>query len=154
MSTPFQGFIPKLKGHILGRLLNCTYKGDTYGKFTSDKRNTICIAGECLYRCRTMHVNYTTYDIRREEDVINPKTYPNIMVKSSETGPQAQPYWYAHVIGIFHGLVSSLHPEVREQSLHHMDFLWVCWFGMEPGRYHYGFRCTRLPKIGFSVVAA
>ena len=126
MSAPFQGFIPKLKGHILGRLLNRTYKGDTYGKFTSDKRNTVRITGECLYRCRTMRVNYTTYDVRCEEDVINPKTYPDIMVKSLETGPQAQPYWYAHVIGIFHGLVSSLHPKVREQSSRRMDFLWVC----------------------------
>jgi hypothetical protein len=29
-----------------------------------------------------------------------------------------------------------------------MDFLWVCWFGEEPG-YRSGFRQARLPKIGF-----
>jgi len=96
-----------------------------------------------------MRINYTTYDVRREVDTINPKTYPDIMVKSPETGPQAQPYWYARVIGIFHGVVSSSHPELREQLPCHMDFLWVRWFGMEPGRYRYGFRCARLPKIGF-----
>jgi len=149
MSAPFQRFIPKLKGHILGRLLDRTYEGDTYGEFTGDERNTVHIVGERLYRCRTMRVNYTTYDVRCEGDVINPKSYPDIMVKSPETGPQAQPYWYARVIGIFHGLVSSSHREVREQLPRHMDFLWVRWFGMEPGRYRYGFHCARLPKIGF-----
>jgi hypothetical protein len=30
-----------------------------------------------------------------------------------------------------------------------MDFLWVRWFGMEPGRYHHGFHYARLPKVGF-----
>jgi hypothetical protein len=30
-----------------------------------------------------------------------------------------------------------------------MDFLWVRWFGEEPGRYRYGIRHARLPKIGF-----
>jgi hypothetical protein len=30
-----------------------------------------------------------------------------------------------------------------------MDFLWVRWFGVEHGRYRYGIRHARLPKIGF-----
>jgi len=71
------------------------------------------------------------------------------MVKSPETGPQAQPYWYARVIGIFHALVSSSHKGVQDRSLHQMDFLWVRWFGMEPGRYRHGFHYACLPKIGF-----
>ncbi len=111
--------------------------------------NTIRITGERLYRCKTMRINYTTYDVRREGDVINPKTYPDVVVKSPETGPQAQPYWYARVIGIFHGLVSSSHPEVKDRLPHHMDFLWVRWFGVEPGRYRSGFCYAHLPKIGF-----
>ena len=30
-----------------------------------------------------------------------------------------------------------------------MDFLWVRWFGVEPGRYRHGFHYARLSKIGF-----
>jgi hypothetical protein len=71
------------------------------------------------------------------------------MVKSPETGPGAQPYWYAHIIGIFHAMVSSSHADVEEESFQHMDFLWVWWFGVEPGRYCHGFRYARLPKFGF-----
>ena len=96
-----------------------------------------------------MRINYTTYDIKRDGDTINPCTYPDIMVKSPETGPRAQAYWYARVIGIFHALVSSSHQKIQDRSLRQMDFLWVRWFGMEPGRYRHGFHYARLPKIGF-----
>jgi len=146
-----QGFIRKLKDHLLGWLLERDYEGDTYGDFTEDERNTIHISGEQIYRCKTMRVNYTTYDVRRDRDIINPRMYPDIMVQSPETGPHAQPYWYARVIGIFHAYVSSTHPGVgRETSCPSwMDFLWVCWFGTEPGAYCHGFHNARLPKIGF-----
>ncbi len=30
-----------------------------------------------------------------------------------------------------------------------MNFLWVQWFGVEPGRYRHGICYARLPKIGF-----
>ena len=96
-----------------------------------------------------MRINYTTYDVRRDADTIKLSSYPDIMVKSPETGSDAQPFWYARVIGVFHALVSSSHPGVLEKSLRRMDFLWVRWFGVEPGRYRYGIRCARLPKIGF-----
>jgi len=139
----------KLKDHTLGRLLKREFDGDTYGELTDQDRNTVRISGERLYRCKTFRVNYTTYDIQRDGDTINPRTYADIMVKSPETGPEAQPYWYARVIGIFHATVSSSHAGVEEKSLRHMDFLWVRWFGVEPGRYRHGFQYARLPKFGF-----
>jgi len=128
------GFIPKLKDNILGRLLNRDYEGDSYGDFTDEERNTTRIAGERIHRSKTMQINYTTYDIRRDTDAINIGLYPDIMVKSPETGPDAQPYWYARVIGVFHAFVSSSHAGVvGERTLRRMDFLWVRWFGVEPG---------------------
>ena len=147
----FKAFIPKLKDHILGHLLERNYEGDMYSEFTDEERNTVHIAGERIYRCKTVKINYTTYDIRRDGDTINTRTYPDVMVTSSERGPNAQLYWYAHVIGIFHATVSSTHPELETmaRSWHQMDFLWVWWFGMEPGRYRHRFQFGRLPKIGF-----
>jgi hypothetical protein len=120
-------------------------------EFTDDERNLVCIASEQLYCCKTVQINYTTYDIRCDADTINIRTYPDVMVTSLEMGPNAQLYWYARVIGIFHATVSSMHPELKgmAQSQTHMDFLWVQWFGVEPGRYCHGSRFGRLPKIGF-----
>jgi len=51
--------MPKLKDHILGRLLERDYEGDMYGnsEFTDDERNSVRIAGERLYRCKTVQIN-------------------------------------------------------------------------------------------------
>jgi hypothetical protein len=46
-------------------------------------------------------------------------------------------------------MVSSSHPGVKNKSHVRMEFLWVRWFGFEPGRYRHGFHQARLPKIGF-----
>jgi len=146
-----QDFILKLKDHLLGQLLNWDYEGDTYGNFTEDERNTICISGNQVYRCRTMQINYTTYDVRRDGDVINPQVSPDIMVNSPEIGLEAQPYWYARIIGIFHAYILTTHLDVPVggRILRLMDFLWVCWFGMEPSPYRHRFYHACLPKIGF-----
>ena len=145
-----QDFIRKLKDNILGRLLHRNYEGDYYGEFTDEERVTVYVDQERIYRCKTLRINYTTYDVGRDADTIDPKKYPDIMVKSPDTGPDAQPFWYARVIGVFHAQVSSSHRDVgNEKEWHRMDFLWVRWFGMEPGRYRHGIRHARLPKIGF-----
>ena len=70
------------------------------------------------------------------------------MVVSPETGPNAHPYWYARVLGVFHVKVMHLGPEAQNRSVQHMEFLWVRWFGVEPS-YRWGFKAARLPKIGF-----
>ena len=89
------------------------------------------------------------YNVRRDRDTINLWVYPDIMVKSPETGPNAEPYWHACMIGIFHAYVLSTHLDVQVRTLHSMDFLWVHWFGMEPSPYRHGLCHTHLPKIGF-----
>ncbi|KIY47298.1 hypothetical protein FISHEDRAFT_30165, partial [Fistulina hepatica ATCC 64428] len=58
-------------------------------------------------------------------------------------------YWYAHVLGIFMAVVRVNHPvypDLRDPQ--HVEFLWVRWFGDEPG-YRSGFVCAHLPQIGF-----
>ena len=111
------------------------------------------IAGEQVYRCnlKTVQISYMTYDIRRGADAVNMRTYPDVTVASPETGPGAQPYWHARVVGIFHAAASSTHPELEGMARPrtHMDLLWVQWFGMGPGRYRHGLRVGRLPKIDF-----
>src|SRR5216683_2040291 len=117
--------------------------------FMDEERNTVIIAGEEIFHCKTLRINYTTYNVRWDSDTIKPNTYPDVMVKSPETGLHAQPYWYARVIGIFHAVVSSSHPGVKTKSHGQMEFLWVRWFRVEPGRYCHGFHLAQLPKIGF-----
>jgi len=58
-------------------------------------------------------------------------------------------YWYARVLGIYHAKVSCSHQDVAGgNDIRRMEFLWVRWFGAEPG-YRHGFQRAKLPKIGF-----
>lgn len=95
-----------------------------------------------------LRVNYTTYDVRRDQDSMNPRTNCNVMVLSRETEPGAHPYWYAQVLGVFHAQVLHTGRAAKNRSIQHMEFLWVRWFGMVPD-HRYGLRIARLPKIGF-----
>ena len=148
-SCNLQGFLPKLRDHILGRLLERPSQGDTYGDFSDAERNMVYIVGNKLFEVSTMTVNYTSYDIRRDYDLVNPRSHPDIMVASpdSETN-DTSPFWYARVLKIFHADVWTSHPDFHDNSTHSIDILWVRWFGSEPG-YNWGFSRGRLPKIGF-----
>jgi len=89
------------------------------------------IIGSINTKFYVLRVTYTMYDMRRDQDSLNPRTHANIMVLSPETDPSAHPYWYAHKVGIFHTLVcheSSPGP-IR------LDLLWVRWYGLDPDRH-------------------
>lgn len=89
-------------------------------------------------------MNYTTYDLRRCQDTLNPRTRPNIMVLSHEDDDDAHPYWYAKIIRIFHAMVQ--HADQLEPVP--MNFLWVRWYGRNMN-HHSGWKAKHLPRIGF-----
>ena len=43
--------------------------------------------------------------MRRQQDVINPSSKPDVMVLSCEDDNDTHPFWYAQVIKIFHVFV-------------------------------------------------
>lgn len=101
-----------------------------------------------IYSAKVLRINYTTYDIRRDQDSMNPRTYCDVMMVSPETTEKAHPFWYARVLGVFHAKVLHTGVAAENRSVQHMEFLWVRWFGIEPG-YKSGSCVARLPKIGF-----
>jgi len=107
-----QDFVPKLKDHLLRRLFNQEFDGDFH--FSSAERNTIRIVDNHIYSAKVLRVNYTTYDVRREQDSINPRTdHRDVMVVLPKDGPDALPYWYACVLGVFHVHVLHTGPAAR-----------------------------------------
>ena len=142
-------FLPKLQDHLLGRLTGREFDADMHEDFTDWDRNTIRFLGGKIYSVRTCRIYYTSYDLQRNWDTINPCSHPDIMVRSPITEADAEPYWYARVIGIYHAKVWAENPAIPGGKVaRHMNFLWVRWFGEEPG-YCSGFCRARLPKIGF-----
>jgi len=86
--------------------------------------------------------------MRRDYDTIIPRTHPFIMVASPEVGPNAHPFWYASVIGIFHADVQHTGSRSRDFKPHRMEILWVRWLGVVPAR-SFGRKQAKLPKVGF-----
>ena len=144
---PIQDFVPRLKDHLLGCLRNQPYDGDQ-DPFSDHDRMSVHIVDNKIYSSQVLRVNYTTYNVRRDQDSVNPRTHPDIIVLSREDDPQAHPYWYARVLGIFHLRVLHLDPSATNRSVQHMEVLWVRWFGLVPG-YQFGSKVARLPKVGF-----
>ncbi|KAJ3816221.1 hypothetical protein F5880DRAFT_1619609 [Lentinula raphanica] len=87
-----KGFWPKLQDHLLGRLMKREFDGDIHENFTDEDRKHIRIKDRKLVELQTLRVNYTTYDVRRDQDTINPRTHADVMVLSPETEPGAHPY--------------------------------------------------------------
>ena len=75
---PTKNFINSLKDHLLVRLLGRTFDGDTDEAFTPEDRLTVRIKNETIFRVRTARINYTTYDLQRARDTINPRNHPYI----------------------------------------------------------------------------
>jgi len=143
-----QEFIPKLKDHLLGQMLGHDFEGDDDIEFSNEERNTIHILNNCIYSTKVLHVPDTTYDMRRDQDSMNPCTHSDVMVVSPKKEPGAHPFWYARILGVFHADILHVGPLARNRSVQRMEFLWVHWFGTEQ-EYRSGSTVAQLPKIGF-----
>jgi len=94
-----QEFMPKLKDHLLGRLLSHKFDGDDHN-FSEQERNTIQIQNNTIYQHATVRINYTTYDLQRDYDTVNSQTHPFVMLHAPEETPiNSHPFWYAAVRG-------------------------------------------------------
>ncbi|KAG1822053.1 uncharacterized protein BJ212DRAFT_1264972 [Suillus subaureus] len=69
--------------------------------------------------------------------------------EESEPGELApHPYWYAHVIGIFHVYARYLGSDSHNQASQCIDFLWVHWFCRD-SNHKSGWVACQLHQIGF-----
>jgi len=75
-----KSFVWKLKDHLLNRLLGKDFDGDDPQEFTDDERNSVWITNNQIYSVKMLSINYTTYDIRRDRDTINPHNHQFVMV--------------------------------------------------------------------------
>ncbi|KAG6329626.1 hypothetical protein ID866_9463 [Astraeus odoratus] len=117
-----ENFLPKLKNHILAHLMPGNETDDEL-EFTQAQQNALGFINNRIYRHKVLRINYTTYDLRRAQDSLNPHTHSDIMVLSQEDSEHPHPYWYARIIGIFHVDVQYYGPELVHTP-RCIDFLW------------------------------
>lgn len=100
----------------------------------------------CIYEHATLHINFTTYDLRRGQDIIHVGTGKSfVMVRTLATSDSSgQPWAYARVLGVFHANV--IRPGTSEKL--RQEFLWVRWLQRDLTG-----SCTandfRLPRVSF-----
>lgn len=138
-----QNFHPRLLDHLYARCQGLDYDGDEMS--FPEERNQIIIKNEKIFTHQRLRVNYTTYDLQRDYDTINPTSNrPYVMVLSREDNGLS-PFWYAQVLGIYHANVIY-----KKQSPYpkRMDFLFVRWLGRDPD-WEFGDAVRRLERIGF-----
>ena len=121
----------------MSRLLDYKYDGDEVD-FTPAERRNVLITNNTLSRHKVLRVNYTTYDLRRAQDSLNPRIpgHGDVMVLSPENEEENEdphPYWYARILGIYHANVRYVGPNrTISREPQHMEFLFVRWFGRDP----------------------
>jgi hypothetical protein len=142
-----KNFLPQLKDHLLSRILGRQYDGDET-EFSSAERAQVLFVNDRIFQHKVIRVNYTTYDLRRSQDSLNPRTHADIMVLGHEDD-DTHPYWYACILGIFHANIIYRGGDTTSVEPQQMNFLWVRWFGRDPNNYRSGWKAKRLHRLGF-----
>ena len=103
------------------------YNGDKYD-FSDKDHCCVLILDNNIYEHTYLRINYTTYDLWWDQDSINPRSHPNVMLLSQED-ERSHPYWYAHVCLVFHAMVQHCNNIASPYSKPEwMDILFVHWF--------------------------
>lgn len=135
-----QDFLPKLRQHLLPRILSKLQQlsegsiPEDYGiDPNGENLNSVLFQHDRIYPHNIMRINYTTYDVRRSQDVISTSTSRhNVMVLagSNADGNSAphHPFRYARVLGIYHVNVIYIGPGMINYQPHRLEFLWVRWY--------------------------
>lgn len=117
-------------------------------EFTPEQLDGVQILDEHLYSHKMLRINYTTYDMRREQDCIAPRRHADVMVPAPEFDDTR--FWYTRVIGIFHvntRYVGSAATPL-DRRWRRMDLLWVHWFTRDTS-IPSGFQHRRQPCLQF-----
>ncbi|KAF6741116.1 hypothetical protein DFP72DRAFT_834947 [Ephemerocybe angulata] len=123
-----ENFQTKLKTHLLFRFQGCRYDGDETGVTDEDLRKVVII-DNAIFRHKVLRINYTTYDQRREQDSLNPRTHADILLLAPDQSRDAHPYWYAHIVAVCHARVVYHGGETFGAQPEDIDFLLIRWYG-------------------------
>ena len=82
----------------------------------------VLFKGNRIYRHRLLRINYTTYDLQRDFDSINPRTNHRDIMLLSDSDDNAHPFSYARVLGIFHANIIYTGPGSRDFQSRRIEF--------------------------------
>ena len=125
-----QDFVDNLKAHLFHRLRTGN-NGDDSRKPTSKQIRSVRIFHDYIYKHKTMRINFDTYDMRRDQDSVNPDSHADVMMRAP--ADSKHPFLYARVLGIFHvqALLISPHAQHLRSPWQIIHVCFVRWFEVE-----------------------
>nr|GAT45436.1 predicted protein [Mycena chlorophos] len=138
------GVSRKLLSYCRRVLLNQSHDIDDV-VFSDLELLNVVIEKGLLYTHALLRVNYTTYDLRREQDTLNLRNRRFFMILSQDPS-DPHPYWYGEIVGIFH--VNVLLADVAGSQFQRIEFVLVRWLQRDV-RYRSGFLHKRLPRVSY-----
>jgi hypothetical protein len=167
-----QDFLPKLREHLLPRIqtvllqeaeslsgpssIRTSLDNAPFQSSDGNVCNYVFLKHDCIYHHKLIRFHFTTYDIQRGTDIVNPGTSRrNVMlladdVEGSGSVNSSNPhhFLYARVLGVYHVNAIYTGPGMRDFEARRFDFLWVQWFEVvNPGSS--GWRTSKLDSVRF-----
>jgi hypothetical protein len=109
-----------------------------------------------MYKHHLARFNYTTYDVRRAQDVINPGTsHRDIILLGNNDDPETctdHHFLYARVLGVYHVNVIYTGAGMLNYNPKKIYFLWVRWFEHNESRSG-GWQGLQLDSVSFPPMA-
>ena len=136
-SPNFQDFIPKLKHYLLPCILamhDCALGSSTTSQPMIDQ---VLFKDGRIFRHKVLRINYTIYDVCRDQDIFNPGSDHRDLIMLATPGnieePETQHHFcYARLIGIYHANVHFIGPGSKDYLPRRLDFAHVRWFELVP----------------------
>lgn len=151
-----QKFLVRLKTHLLPRIIDRLIEeaerdARTYGyalpilqqlaeedllsssEANVRDRDRILIEKDRLYRHEILNVNFTTYEGRRDQDILNPNTSRRDFMCLREDEPPGSDslqhrFCYGRLLGIYHVNVVYQGRGALDRKARRFDVLWVRWY--------------------------
>lgn len=135
-------FYPRLFDHALRHFQHLPFDGPDK-VFTHVEQRHMAVVDYRLFQHLRLGVDYTTYNMRRCHDSINPTTHPDVMALSTEHQDvqDAHRYCYARILGMYHTffVLDGCTPQ-------RMDFLHVRWLHQDTSGGSI-WQTKRLPRV-------
>ena len=105
-----------------------------------------------IFQHKILHVNYTTYDVRRDQDIFNPGSDHHDLLMlvtpgSFEESETQHHFCYAQLISIYHANIYFIGPGSKDYHPRQLDFIYVRWFELVPPTSVEN--CTQLDMLWF-----
>jgi hypothetical protein len=148
--SPMQNFSSKLRVHLFPCILEVLRQEAmshlgylAFGTVFSDVGDIPTNSNACkfvflkndrIYHHRLCRFHFTTYDVRRSSDTINPSTTRcNIMLLAdnadvADGSSTGHCFLYARVLGVYHANIVYTGPCMHDYQARRLDFLWVRWY--------------------------